>query len=116
MKIVKILLFILYVTFASLQWNDPDPLLWIGIYGMTAMMILLNLLGWHSRVILGVLIIVGVIYSLTYLGGVIDFFEANDPGAIAESMHFDRPYIEETREFGGLWIALAGLLFIFYKK
>jgi hypothetical protein len=116
MKGFKIVLIILYVVFAAVQWNDPDPFLWIGIYGVTAVIILLTLLGWHSKVIIGVLILAGAIYSLTYIEGVLEYFKANDLGAIGDKMHYDRPYIELTREFGGLWIALGGLILVYFKK
>lgn len=116
MKGVKIALIILYVVFAALQWNDPDPVLWIGIYGVTAIIILMNVFGWHSKIVIGVLIAIGALYSLTYFGGVLDYFRANDLGAIGDEMHYDRPYIELTREFGGLWIALAGLILVYFKK
>ncbi len=116
MKIVKIALAILYIVFAAVQYNDPDPLYWILIYGVAAALIILNLFGWHNRLIIGLFIIAGAILSLQYIGGVIDYFGAGDPGAITEEMHFDRPYIELTREFFGLWIALAGLILIYFRK
>lgn len=116
MKIVKIILLVIYVLFAVVQFNDPDPLYWILIYSVTALFLLLNLFGWHNKIILGLFIIAGVLLSLQYIGGVIDYFSAEDMGAIADKMHYDRPYIELTREFFGLWIAIAGLILVFFRK
>ncbi len=115
-KFIKVILLLVYVVFTIVQWNDPDPLFWMLIYGLAAVLILLNLFGWHSRLILGVCITAGVLLSITYIGGVIDYFAADDLGAIADQMHYDRPYIELTREFFGLWIALGGLILVFFKK
>ena len=115
-KFLKIILLLVYVAFAVVQWNDPDPVFWIIIYGLAALILLLNLLGWHSRLLLGICITAGILYSLTYVGGVIEYFTANDLGAIADKMHYDRPYIELTREFFGLWIVLGGLILVFFKK
>lgn len=113
-KLIKILLLILFAVFAAVQWNDPDPLFWIVIYGITAALLLAHLLGYKSRLLLGLLIIAGVALSFTYIGGVVDYFAADDLGAITEKMHYDRPYIELTREFFGLWMAIGALIFLFF--
>ncbi|MCG8388879.1 MAG: transmembrane 220 family protein, partial [Cytophagales bacterium] len=33
MKIIKLALALIFIAFAALQYNDPDPLLWMFIYG-----------------------------------------------------------------------------------
>jgi hypothetical protein len=35
-KIVSLVLALLFALFAGFQYNDPDPWLWIGIYGYVA--------------------------------------------------------------------------------
>ena len=37
MKIVNILLAIMFLAFTYLQFNDPDPVIWILIYGAMAL-------------------------------------------------------------------------------
>ncbi len=115
MKVVKIILVVLFALFAVVQYNDVDPWLWIFIYGFTAALFLANLLGWYNKLILLVVLTAAVIYSFTYLGGVLDYIQVGDPGAIVESMKAEKPYIEETREFGGMWIVIAALLFLYLK-
>lgn len=41
MRITNSILFILFTLFAVVQYNDPDPLVWILIYGYTAILCLL---------------------------------------------------------------------------
>ncbi len=115
-KGIKIVLLLIYVVFAILQWNDPDPYFWIFIYGLTALLFVLHLMGRQSRIVLGICILAGIILSFTYMGGVLDYFSAGELGSITDKMHYDRPYIELTREFFGLWIALGGLIFLFFSK
>ena len=113
MKITKIVLAVLFLIFAVVQYNDPDPWLWIAIYGIVAVAFIANLSGWYNKTILLVLILAGIAYSFTYLGGVIDYIGMGQPGAIVETMKAEKPYIEETREFFGLWMAIAALIFLF---
>jgi hypothetical protein len=115
MKIIKIILAVLFGLFAIVQYNDPDPWLWIFIYGITAVVFVANLLGWYNNILLLLLIIAAVIYSFTYIDGVIEYFGMGDPGAIVESMKVDKPYIEETREFFGMWLVIAALWFLYRK-
>jgi len=115
MKIIKVILVLVFGLFAAVQYNDVDPWLWIFIYGLTAALFLANLFGWYNRIVILGIIIAAVLYSFTYLGGVIDYFQAGEPGAIVETMKAEKPYIEETREFGGMWLVIAALWFL-YKR
>lgn len=116
MRIIKIVLIILFLLFAAVQYNDNDPYIWIPIYGGTALMFIFNLKGWHSRPVIGLAILGLFIFSLTYIPGVREFFHHGGLGAIAESMKAETPYIEQTREFFGLWIAIVSLIFLYVKK
>ena len=115
MKVIKIVLALLFILFAAVQYNDPDPWLWIAIYGLTAGLFIANISGWYNKRVLWVLFVVGVAYSLTYIGGVIDYIGMGEPGAIIETMKAEKPYIEETREFFGMWIVIAAIGFLIKK-
>ncbi len=115
MKVVKIILALLFTLFAFVQYNDPDPWLWIAIYGITAGLFIANLLGWYNKTVLLACLILAILYSFTYLGGVMEYVGIGEPGAIVESMKADKPYIEETREFFGMWIVIVALWFLFKK-
>jgi hypothetical protein len=113
MKIVKIVFVILFLIAGALQYNDPDPLLWMAIYGFAAGVVIFDLAGKDVRKVYLYTIITFALFSLIYIPGVIDFIRQEQAGAIAKSMKAATPWIEETREFLGL-IILAGALLWFY--
>ncbi len=45
MKVLHILFIILMLSFAAIQWNDPDHLKWIAIYFATALLALITYTG-----------------------------------------------------------------------
>lgn len=116
MKIIKIVFAVILLAFAALQWNDPDPLLWIFIYGFPAVLIIVDL----ARKEVGKLYLYAIIgyalLSLIYLPGVIDFIRQEQAGAIARAMKAETPWIEETREFLGLIIVIGMLLWFHLAK
>lgn len=40
----------IFSLFALLQVNDPDPFVWIAVYGITALLTYLDLQGYHWKV------------------------------------------------------------------
>ncbi len=59
MRYVYIAVALLFLSFCAVQYNDPDPLLWIAIYGYTAVLTGLAAFGIHTP-----LAIPGVIFCL----------------------------------------------------
>ena len=115
MKIINIFFALLFLLFVGVQYNDPDPLLWMVIYGIVAAFFILAVLGIRPKKIMLATIVIGALYSLIYISGVYDWFTIGQPGEIVASMKVDKMYVEESREFFGLWIALGALIFL-YKK
>ena len=37
LRIANLVMIVLFVSWAYFQWNDPDPLLWMAIYGTAAL-------------------------------------------------------------------------------
>ncbi len=110
-KIISGLLFLLFASFAALQYNDPDPWLWIIIYGIVAISCLLRVFNAGQRRIN--LIIIGIlgVFSLVYIPGFYEWLTTPDKGEIFGEMVYEKPYIEETREFIGLMMAIAGMVY-----
>ncbi len=115
MKIIKVILAVLFGIFAIVQYNDPDPWLWIAIYGIVSVLFILNITGWYNRTVIIVLLLIAFAYSFVYLPGVIEYFKLGEPGVLVESMQAKKPYIEETREYGGMWLIIFALLFLLFK-
>ncbi|MFY0654553.1 MAG: transmembrane 220 family protein [Cyclobacteriaceae bacterium] len=115
MKILKLFFGVLFLTFVIVQYNDPDPLLWMVIYGIVSAMFFLSAFNIYSSKITLWVIIAGALFSLIYIPGVYDYFTMGQAAEIVAKMKVDKPYVEETREFGGLWIAILALIYL-YKK
>lgn len=116
MKITSIVLALIFLAFAALQYNDPDPLLWMLIYSYVALIPILYLLKVYPVKTILVSIIALTIFSCFYIPGVIDWLRYGSPGEIAQEMKATKPYIEESREFFGLLIALAALFFYYIEE
>lgn len=121
MKIFNLVFCILFIISAGLQYNDPDPVLWIPIYLFGAFISYSALRNqfYPSLTLVGIsFFVVYAIYLFFDKYGVLTWATQHDAENIAESMKATKPWIEETREFFGLLILIIVLLinFISLKK
>jgi len=110
MKIFNLVFAILFVVSAALQYNDPDPYIWIPIYLFGAFLCWSSYQGnHHDGLYLALIAVCGVygIYLLLDENGVISWARDHGAESLVQSMKADKPWIEETREFGGLIILIA---------
>lgn len=109
--ILSVILTFLFGLFAYFQINDPDPVLWITIYGAVALVSFLRLINvYYQRRVIWALIILFVIYSSVYIPSVLEYLIQPNKAELFGEMYKDKPYIEESREFFGLVIAVIGLI------
>jgi len=112
MKILHVTLAVLFLTFTIVQFNDPDPLLWILIYGtMMGLCILAALKFFYPKVMM---IQAGIylVYAIFLWPGVSQWFASEDKAMLFDDLaKMQFPYIEESREFLGLTICLIVLSF-----
>lgn len=113
-KTINWILCVLFALFAIVQYNDPDPWLWILLYGFIAVISGFAAFGHYNRwVVIG-----GMLICIIGMGMLLpDFISWVQDGAdsITGSMKAEEPHIELTREFFGLGVALAALTW-HYKK
>ena len=118
MKVFNFLFTILFIISAALQYNDPDPYLWIPIYLNGSFLCFKAYRGVYYPKAYLAGSIVYLIYG-TYLFfdtyGVLSWLNEHNAENIAQSMKAAAPWIEETREFFGLLI-LSAVLFINYTS
>ena len=112
MKWIKISLATLFLLFAGVQYNDPDPWLWIFIYGLVSILYFISLVRKPPKRILLFLIIAGAAFSIIYIPGVYTWLSEGQLSEIVASMKVDKPYVEQSREFFGLWLGIIALLFL----
>jgi len=117
MKYFNLVFCIIFIFFAALQYNDPDPYVWIPIYMYAAILCWLAFRKkyyprWY---------IAGIIVYAVYGGGlffwkngVLDWITKHHAANITETMKADQPWIEETREFFGLVILIIVLLIDYF--
>ncbi|MEM8894591.1 MAG: transmembrane 220 family protein [Bacteroidota bacterium] len=110
-KIIDGMLAVLFLLFAVVQFNDPDPLLWIAIYGIVALVSIGAFFNKYHHYTLISLILIITVWSLILVPNVFAWLTSSDLSQIAGEMMDDVPHIEGTREFGGLVIADIALIY-----
>jgi len=100
---------------AALQFNDPDPVYWIAVYTGTAAVIAGKGLGRLSRFWAAVVIGGTVAGMLMTVGGFGAYLQSGNFVSIFGDMLASPPYVEETREFLGLALALAALAWCYRR-
>lgn len=121
MKIFNVVFCVLFAIFAILQYNDDDPFIWIPIYLYGATLCYLAARG---RYMAGAYLL-GIVGCLLYAGyriflrdGVTEWFRHHQTQELVLKMQADKPWIEETRELGGLLIValVLGINWLAGKK
>lgn len=113
MKIFNIAFCLIFILFAALQYNDPDPYLWMPIYLYTAVLCGLAARGkfYPGAYLLGIIVYAGYAgYKIFDRNGLIDWIQQHNAENIAETMKATKPWIEESREFFGLVILIVVLV------
>lgn len=111
MKYLCIFFALMFMAFAFLQVNDPDPVLWIIIYGSMAIVSVLAAFDVFFRKALIVLAAFFVVYGIVLWPGVAEWLRQDDWGVLfSEGMKMQYPYVEESREFLGLLICVFVLI------
>lgn len=119
MKIFNLIFVFLFIVFAGLQYNDPDPYVWIPIYLYAAV------LCWFASkkkyyptaMLAGVAVYAAYgLYLFFTKDGVVDWVEKHHAENIAGTMKASTPWIEETREFFGLCIVSVVLLINYFQS
>ena len=119
MKILNWFFTVIFVLFAALQYNDPDPYVWVPLYLYAAF---LCMQAAKSRFYPKAYVI-GMIIYITYAAflffdadGVISWANEHAAENLVQTMKAEKPWIEETREFGGLVILFTSQIINFFSS
>lgn len=116
-RIINFLLAGMFLLFAFVQVNDPDPVIWILIYGMMAVLCIMAIFAYYPRPILIGVAVLYTLYAMVYLPGVITWLGTEDKAALFDDVaKMEHVYIEEAREFLGLAICLVVLVFYIIRS
>ena len=117
MRIFSIILAIMFVAFAFVQVNDPDPIIWILIYGAMAVICILAAFSIYPRKIMIGMAVVYSLYSIYYFPGVREWLHQDDKSLLFDNLaKMQFSYIEESREFLGLMICVIVLIFYLVRS
>jgi len=112
MKAFNIIFCLLFVFSAALQYNDPDPYVWMPVYMYGAVLCWLAFRNkyYPKAYLIGIFIYLGYATYLFFAkDGVLDWMNKHNAEDIAATMKAEKPWIEETREFFGLLILIVVL-------
>lgn len=118
MKIFNILFGLLFLISAGLQYNDPDPYIWIPIYLYATILCWLAAANnyYPAAYFFGIIVYAGyALYLFFTKDGVLDWIREHNAENIAGSMQATNPWIEDTREFFGLVILIIVLAVNYYS-
>lgn len=117
MKIANFIFALLFLVFAFVQINDPDPILWILIYGNMAVLSILAMFKMHFKYWQLASAVLYLIYAALLVDGAWQWWQSPDRSLLFDEIaKMQNIYIEETREFLGLVICLVVLLVQFLTQ
>lgn len=101
-RIAAALMTAVFLLSAGVQWNDPDPWLWIGLYGLAALLSLAAALGrvpfMSNAAALGLFLVFAALWVPSLLGSRSEAFTSFEMKTKSD---------EEPREAGGLLLCAA---------
>ncbi len=110
MKYIHFTLAALFLLFTIVQFNDPDPILWIVIYGaMVALCVMAALKIFYPKVMMVQAALYLVYCGLLWTSASQWLMSDNKAMLFDEVAKMENLYIEESREFLGLVICLVVL-------
>jgi hypothetical protein len=107
MRVPTILMGLLFLVAVALQYNDPDPVQWMAIYGAAALACLLALRGRLPRWLPALVGLAALVWAAALAPRVVGQVA---PGELFREMGMATLAIEEAREMGGLLIVAIWML------
>ena len=105
-KLIDISVAIVFILFAVVHWNDPDPWIWIVMYLCVAAIPIMKLLRKRIKYFEYGLLVILAIGLASYLPSIYQWLQDGMP-SITSEMKADTPYVEWVREALGLLISVV---------
>ena len=116
MKIANLIVSALFLVFAILQFNDPDPGLWIIIYLLVSFLCGFAAFGIYFRYVTISGMVLSFIWAMVLFPSVIELFTEHNPAEIVETMKAEKTYIEESRESLGLLFTFGIFSWLWWQR
>jgi len=114
MKVFNVIFLVVFILSAGLQYNDPDPYIWMPLYLFGAFLCYEAIRKRYKPTLYIMGLVVYISYAIFLFfdkDGVISWANNHHAESIVQSMKATKPWIEETREFGGLLLLILALVF-----
>lgn len=115
LRVLDLSLALLFAAAAVVQFNDPDPLLWMLFYGCAALVAGTAAFGRYSLPFTLLVTAAAAVGLLLSAPGFLGYLTTPDAGPLTQQMDAARPYVEQAREFLGMAVALAVLVFYAFR-
>lgn len=115
-KVINWILFVIFLLFALVQLNDPDPVIWFVTYFIVALFAVSSNYLRIPKLYYYLAIAGLVLFSFFHISYFADWISAGDKEELFGEMVYEKPYIEGTREFLGLVLALIAMIYILRHK
>ncbi len=112
-KATYLLVLVLALLSAAVQYNDPDPLRWMAMYGYVAVLYGLALAGRYWRAAVWAGMAVAALWAATMVPGFVEWVRMGMPSIVGQ-MKAESPHVELVREFLGLLLCLLALAGLWY--
>ena len=106
-KAIELVFGITLLGFASLQFNDPDPIIWVSFYTICALVPLLLIANKFYRPLFWLAVVICTLEIINSAPGAYQYYLHMAEEPLMQGMNEQKPYIEECREFLGVLIALG---------
>ncbi len=115
MKIAALILGIIFILFAVVQYNDPDPYIWAPYYLMMAFVCFAQYANRYYRTFTYLLLGLSILWGASYIPRVEEWIHQGMPSLVG-AMKAETPYIENVREFGGILICVVVLIWLIRRN
>ena len=115
-KLINLIICCIFLLFAYVQLNDPDPYVWVIVYGLVAVLFAVSIFVRIPKVMIQVVILAFILFAFYHVGNFYDWLLSNDKSELFGDMIYDKPYIEGAREFMGLLIAIGALIYLLKRS
>lgn len=111
-KLLNYLSLVMFIFSVVVQYNDPDPLVWMTVYGLAAVACVLAFKRPAHWVLPGGL----ALLALLWAGAIaLRVWGRVAVGELFEAWEMKDRRVEEARELGGLLIVAVWMLVLFYR-
>lgn len=116
-KILNSFFALLFLSFAFVQMNDPDPVLWILIYLSMVAISVMAFFNYFIPKLMWAMMVGYLVYAVILFPGMMDWMSSPDRSLLFDDLaKMQYLYIEEAREFLGLMICMLVLAFYIFRS